>query len=156
MGKFDYEYLKQYHEKTCFPIGLCIAVCGGQSASSASNFKDRFKQGSYLLGNQDHANDLWNIAGFLKNTGVSFYSNSKFLAALSRCLFVKNFNKQTFKKKSKTYKQLLEKQPNIERYLDMIDTIYNKGVRSENVIPLAFLANQEAKKRSVANINGEK
>ena len=145
----DYEHLKRYYEKTTFPLSVCISLCAGESARSG-NYIDKFKNGTYKLGDQSHADQLWDIARFLRGLGLKLSSNSQFIKAMSKCIRVESFDVDLFKKRSKTHLLTYENQPNIEKYIEMIEHIYNKGGR-HNTIPLVYLANEEAKRRSCIN-----
>ena len=144
-GFYDYIGIKKYQEETGLPISVCISVCSGQSASS-NNQTEKFKNGSYKLGDQTHANILKTAVIFLKKIGVTFASSSNFAGALSKCIRVPGFDLEYFLKKAKKHKHIIEKQTNIDKYILMIEGIYNKANKNGR-IPLAYLADEAAKKR---------
>lgn len=141
-----YTTIKEYHEKTGIPIGRCIAMLAGQSAGSASNKMNVFTSGQYKLGDQTHAAIVGDIVLHLKKLGVSWASNSLFVQAISKTLFVDEFNPSQFKEKLSTHLSLIEKKASLNDYMQMIDLIYNR--QSKTKIPLKFLAEETARIRS--------
>ena len=147
LGLKDYEYVENYRIKTGYPVSVCVSVCAGMTASGASTFVNRrFKNGDYTIGNIIHAEELFFVTSGLMEIGIKFCTNSNFLKALSKCIIVDQFSIKYFLKKAKTHKAIFEKKPNIELYMAMIESAYNKG--SRNSIPLVFLANEAARKRN--------
>jgi len=146
-GNQNYIHVQEYMWKTGFPISLCVAVCAGRAATAFNmHLTKRFKIGTYKIGNQDHADMLYSISLELSKIGVDFFRNSIFIKAVSKCVFVPEFDVKIFLKKSKKHKHLFEKKPTIDGYVDLIDQIYNRG--SRNQIPLSFLANKYSKERA--------
>lgn len=146
-GKPPYIKVKNYHESTGIPLGLCISLLAGHMAGTG-NKTAAFKEGRYEVSTAvNHAAVVADIVLCLKAYGIEWANNSYFVQALSRVVFVSEFDWSKFKKKAKAHKYLFEKQPNLALYVEMIDQIYNRQSRQR--IPLVFLADEAAKQRSI-------
>lgn len=143
-GAPAYIAVQQYVEETGIPLGLSISLLAGESAGSG-NKAGVFKSGRYALGDQAHANIIKSIVLHMKAAGINYSSNSFFVQALSKALFVPDFSPVRFMEKVSSHAALFEKQPNVQSYLEMIETIYNR--QSRNKVPVAFLAVEESKRR---------
>lgn len=80
----------------------------------------------------------------MKSNRLSFASTAFFVQALSRVIRVERFNTAHFKGKISTYVSLMDKQVDVQSYMQEIERIYNR--QSRETIPLTFMANQESKK----------
>jgi hypothetical protein len=74
--------------------------------------------------------------------------HSLFVQALSKALWVEDFDISRFKKKIGSHSHRMQKQHNMDSYLDEIERIYN--YQSQDKQPIVFLANKKAKQRKVA------
>lgn len=142
-----YVAVKKYVEETGVPLGHAISLLAGESAGSGNKNK-AFKAGTYRLGDQRHATAVKDIVNSMKKAGISFASNSFFIQALSKVLWVETFSPSRFKSKIKSHKNLFEKQPNVQSYLEEIEKIYNR--QSKDRQPLAFLAEEKSKERHLS------
>lgn len=144
-----YETVNQYHKKTGISVALCVAMLGGETAGS-HNKDFAFKEGTYRLGDPEHAQDVADIVLFCKKQcKISWSTNSHFVTALSKIMRVDEFDPQQFKRKVKIFKSLMEKQRTIDDYLRLIESIYNR--QSQDKIPLVFFATLAGKKRNPIN-----
>ena len=147
-GKKDYEAVERYHDQTGIPLTAVIALLSGRSASSSSKAQ-MFKMGTYKLAkNQVHANRVKDIVMFMQDLKIKIASSAMFVSAISKILRVNQFSVSRFKRKLKSRKSMFEKQPSVVAYLMLIEKIYN--FKSTNKLPLAFMAEEEAKRRAVA------
>jgi len=152
---FHYSYVKRgfdqyiivdkFKNKTGLPLGSCIGLLGGGLASSNNKGK-AYKAGTYKVTNTDLANAVGDIVLYLKSIGIPWAANSLLVNAIAKVLFVPQVDFTFLKKKLKSGKELIRKQPNIASYLSMIEEIYNHRNRNTKM-PLAFLADEEARKR---------
>jgi hypothetical protein len=142
----DAAYLQiyKYKEETGIPLGLTVSLLAGNSAGSTNKI-EAFKDGRFRLGPQKHADDVKRIVMQLKYQKIVFAAQSYFVQALSKALMLDEFSTSQFMQKASSYKFLLEKQPNVDSYLDMIEKVYNW--KSRNKVPIAFLAREQAKMR---------
>ena len=148
LGLKPYLKVREYHEQTGIPLHVCISLVGGDSAGSGGNFAKKFKGGVFEIGDMTHANDVKNIVLALKDMGCVFASKKLFLEAISKTLRLKEFVPSVFLKRCDVNLGLMIPQQNQAAYLDLIETIYNRHAGQKNRLPLAFLANEEASRRS--------
>ena len=141
----EYVPVKKYHEKTGIALTLCISMMAGQSAGSG-NQSELFKTGLYKLGNLEHANTVGDIVMYCQNIDLVCAAHSNFVRAISKIVRVKDVTIATLRSKLKVHKSYIETQPSVDAYVEMIDSIYNR--KNQNKIPLAFLADKEARRRS--------
>lgn len=80
----------------------------------------------------------------MKSNRLSFASTAFFVQALSRVIRVERFNTAHFKGKISTYVSLMDKQVDVQSYIQEIERIYNS--QSRETIHLTFMAKQESKK----------
>jgi len=144
LGKPAYLKVKEYIEETGIPLVLAISILAGESAGSG-NKRRSFKSGLYKIGEQTQADDIKDIVNTTKAIKLKFATNSFFVQAISKCLWVDAFSASKFKEKIKKNKNLFEKQPDVNAYLAEIEKIYNRGCQDR--IPLAFLSVQKSKER---------
>lgn len=144
-GRNPYIVVKKYRDRTGIPLSQCIAMLAGETAGS-HNKNESFKKGTYSLGDPTHAETVADIVWHLKNAcGVKWADNAYLVQAISRVARVSEFSAERFKQKANTHKHFIEKQPNLDAYLEMIETVYNR--QSQDKVPLSFLAKQAASKR---------
>ena len=140
----SYIAIKEYCELTGIGLNNAISMLGGESAGSNNKGK-LFKNGVFKISDSQHAEIVGDIVIYLKRIGIKFANANLFVQAISRCVWVKEFLPSVFKNKCKTFKALVEKQQNLEGYLQMIDSIYNR--QSKKKIPLQHLASETSRKR---------
>lgn len=137
------------HRETGIAVGTCISLLGGENGGS-HNKTNAMRMGKYQLGDHSVADVVFDTVLFLKGIGIKFASAKQFVAALSKAVFVDQFDAQDFMRKAKTHKALMEPRRNIDDYLDLIETVYNYGKQSKNQIPLVFLVKQAMNARNPA------
>jgi hypothetical protein len=142
-----YMTVKEYHERTGIAVNQCVSMLGGESASS-SNKDVAFKEGRYSLGDPTHAVMVGDIITHCRKAGIKWANNHLFVQAVSRIAYLPEFDAKVFKNKVSTFPGLMEKRPNLESYLNLIEDVYNRQNRKR--IPLRFLSDEAAKKRSAA------
>ena len=143
-GEQSAETVLQYHQQTGIPIGPCISLIGGESASSG-NMGIGMKHGKFKVGDTKRADQIAVIVKHCVDCGVDFARNSLFVKALSKCIFVEEFDIDLFMHKVSTHKAVMEKRRGVDDYMDLIEFVYNR--QSQVKIPLRFLANQAAERR---------
>lgn len=136
----------EYHEDTGIPLQACIALIGGEGACS-NNKSTAMKMGSFKVGDTHHADEIAKIVHQCRECDVDFATNSYFVGALSKCLFVEVFDSELFMHKTSIHRELMEPRRGIDEYLELIELVYNRQVKSK--IPLAFLAREVARQRAV-------
>ncbi len=139
-----YAAVKRYVDETGIALQDAISLLGGESAGS-HNKVGQFKCGTYTLGDQTRANAVKSIVFHMKNCGIALASNSYFVQALSRMLWIEEFSIRRFKEKVSSHAALFEKQPNMGGYMEEIEKIYNR--KSKDKVPLVFIAEEKSRKR---------
>lgn len=140
----DYIAVKKYQEETGIPLACTISILGGECAGS-NNKSKQFKRGEFRIVENKYATIIKDIVLHMKSNRLSFASTAFFVQALSRVIRVEQFNTAHFKGKISTYGSLMDKQVDVQSYMQEIERIYNR--QSREAIPLTFMANQESKKR---------
>jgi len=145
LGKAAYIRVLHYHKETGINLGACISMLAGTSAGS-HNWHKQFKDGTYRLGDPGHATMVSEIVLCCKKSGFPHAVAKLFIEALSKIVWAEDFSATTLKKKIGRYADHMKKQPSKQAYVEMLDSIYNRG--SQTKIPLAFLAEEAARKRN--------
>lgn len=141
----SYLRLNDYHENTGIPLVCCISLVAGESAGSHNRAND-FKMGNYKVGNPAHSRVVASIVAAAKESGYPFWGLRLFVEAVSRIAWAEGFASEVMKEKIRTFVQFMKKQPTMQDYVEMLDSIYNR--QSHTKIPLAFLAEEAARKRN--------
>jgi len=145
-GKPAYTLVFEYHKKTGITLSACISLLAGESACSF-NYIEKFKEGSFRLGNTIHAEIVGAIVLCCKTHGITFACNIYLVQAISKIAWAKGFDPKVMMNKIASFAEFMTKQPTKQDYVKMLDTIYNRQARIK--IPLEFLANEAARQRSV-------
>ena len=144
LGKPEYIAVKEYMEETGIPLGATISILGGETGQS-SNKLIAFKDGKFKLGKKFYSEQIKDIVLYLRGCGVGFASASLFVNAIAKMIRLDEFSISKFKEKASTHRGLFEKQQNLTAYLDLIESVYNRGNRNKK--PLSFLAIETSKER---------
>ena len=139
LGKPAYVIVDEYMKRTGIAIGAAISLLGGELPSSSNKIK-AFKSGTYEIKGTEHAEVIGNLILYLKGVGISWAANSLFVGALSRTIKIPSLDVQLLKKKLKSHKALIEKQPSIQGYVAMLEKLYN--TRNKNPLPVLFLSDE--------------
>ncbi len=150
--KQDYIQVLRYHQETGIYLNACISMLAGHSAGS-NNWSRKFKDGAFRLGDPAHATIVGDIVLCCKQNGFPHACSRLFIEALSKVALAEGFSPSILKRKITRYAEHMKKQPSKQAYVEMFDSIYNRG--SQNKIPLAFLAEEAARKRNVVSSSNE-
>jgi hypothetical protein len=145
-GNVEYAKVRKYHDDTGIGILPAISMLYGHSADS-QNVGKLFKKGEFVCRESRNAGVVRDIVIFMKDHGIGWAHHVKLVAALSRLTFVKEFSSATLKEKINSFPYMIQKQPHLEGYMEMLETAYN--FRSRTKVPLKFLAEQSARERNV-------
>lgn len=146
MGDEVYVAIDKYVRETGIPIGCAISILGGESAGSG-NKHESCKRGTFKIAEFSQAEKIKDIVLHMKRCGIPFANRRPFINALSKCLWVNEFNTRVFKKKIKTYAQLMVQQTSEDKYLDEIQRIYNYKTQIEDKVEIAFEAKKIGQRR---------
>lgn len=150
-GNEHYTRLQEFHNRTGMPLGICIAMLTGRTASSRSKV-EKFKHGEFTIDEQGaaHAEQVAAIVRFCCDVGIKA-NDSIFIQTVSRCLFVAHFSAETFKKRCETNVSMFRPCRTLDEQTDLFELVYNRNATAANRLPLAFLANQAMAQRAIAN-----
>jgi hypothetical protein len=152
LGKSAYVKVYNFHKHTGIPVSSCIGLLSGNSAASYSNQLIKFKEGTYCLGNPDHAVIVGEIIIHCQAVGIPFARNNYFVQAVSKIAFADDFDPKIMVHKITAFSEFMIKQPSKQHYVKLLDEIYNR--KSQKRVPLEFQADQAARKRAVTAIPG--
>lgn len=119
-------------------------MLGGHTAGSGS-FTDSFKSGTFRVVSTKHAETVGRIVCECKRLKVDFACHSLFVAALSRVVWLSEFDADQFIRRVTANPYMCKRQPTRDGYCDLIEAIYNRNSHSK--VPLAFLAKQAMQSR---------
>ena len=135
-----------YVRETGIPLGCAISILGGESAGSG-NKHEACKIGTFKIAENSQAQPIRDIVLHMKKYGVDFANKRSFVQALSKCLWLKEFDPDEFKRKIKTYSKIMEQQTSESKYLEEIERIYNYKTPLKNKVAIAFEAKKECQRR---------
>jgi hypothetical protein len=149
----NYEYVQNYCRRTGFSVAHAAALLSGQAAASSGNVRDKFKAGKFVVRETEYADRVAWVVMSVEKAGFAHARNSRFIAAISRVMFVPSFDHQRFINKVKVHLATMGNRPTISEYCQMIDDVYNRQARDK--VNLAWQADQIAAKRQKLT-NGER
>jgi hypothetical protein len=150
VGEQEYIKVRDYCDESGITLQAAISMLGGHSAGSG-NFTEEFKCGGYKIKEDSvHAYVVQNIVLHMKKHKVAFYNNNLLVQAISKVVWLPEFDVLQFKSKIKAFHSFMEKQASLDKYLDMVEDIYNRQSRSK--VPVKFLATEAAKQRSATKL----
>lgn len=146
-GNSHYIRLQEFHDRTGMPLGICIAMFTGRTASSRSKV-EKFKHGEFTIDEWGaaHAEQVAAIVRFCCDVGIKA-NDSIFIQAVSRCLCVSQFSAETFKKRCESNASMFRPCRTLDEQTDLFESVYNRNATIANRLPLAFLANQAMAQR---------
>jgi len=147
-GNDEYKELNKYIQETKIPIGICISILAGESASSGNKLVN-FKSGTFKVTEKgrEHANDIREVVAACRQVAPQA-CDATFVRALSRCLFIPEFDKKTFVVRVETNWHMLKPCKNVGMMTEMIENIYNHKANVNNRLPISFLADKVMKERA--------
>jgi hypothetical protein len=148
-GLEDYIEVSRFAEQTKISIGICVSILGGEAAVSGNKLSD-FKAGKFKVteDGRDHGRDIAQILLTCRKIAPKV-CEATFVRAISRCLFVPEFDKNVFITRAQANWHLLKPCKTIALMTEVIESIYNHGAHANNRLPVAFLADKVMKERSI-------
>lgn len=139
------DYIRLYgYVKRGLTISCAASLLAGESGTSA-NQNTAIKKGTFAIKTTQRANQLVGvIERHQKNSPSVRVAN--FIKALARCLNVVEFELPVFEKKIELSPIAISRRSTIDDFAKAIEDTYN--FQSRKPIPLAFMAEQEARRRS--------
>lgn len=145
IGLPEYLAVRDYHERTGIPLGLCTGLMGGQQGSG--NFYDAFKAGTYHASENSIAEPVAEIVMGIAERDVKFAKHPLFVEAIAQCWLTSEFDTETFLTRVAANPSLMKKKTTKDEYLRLIEYVYN--YKAQKKVPMAFLAREAARKRSL-------
>ena len=134
-GNEDYMLLLDYADKG-IPLNMAASMLWGESAGSGNTAK-KIINGDFKVRSTLQADTFVNLFVDFAEDMPAVKSRS-FIAALSKCLFIDEFDLSTLKRRMSDNPSMLRKTSDTDQMLRLIEEIYN--YRSSKKIPLAFMA----------------
>jgi len=142
-----YNAVREYHQRTGIPLGLCVGLLAGETANSGNQLR-RFKAGRYELAEDlSHAERVADLVQHCTNEGVAFAKQTLFVQAVSRCLRAREFDPKVFKTRVSANPGSLTNCRNLDSMMENIEEVYNHKTQARNRIPLKFLVDQTMRAR---------
>jgi hypothetical protein len=151
-GNAEVHKVIEYSKRTGIPISQSASVMMGECAGS-SNAIQKIKRGIYTTKPNQSAEQLAGIVMALSEAAVPCATNNLFVESLHKCILCSECDVCRLQHKLTVHSGKLRKMSTLRDYLTAIEDIYNMGNHGSR-FPLAFMANEDARKRSRANING--
>lgn len=142
-GKKAYQDLLSFVEEHAMPINRAAALLRGEGALSG-NHGGAVRDGTFAVRDRPYADRVARLCAVVSQH-AAWASSSNSIGALSRFVRVREFDDDQFTKRVAAHPHLLRKQPTLQMFSDMYETVYNHASRSR--IPLAFMANELASQR---------
>jgi hypothetical protein len=143
-GRDAYIAVKEYVQETGIPLMCAVSLLAGESAGSSNKMK-AFKDGRYRLGNPFHAKLVKDVVLHMRDHGIDFANCSTFVQALSKALWIEEFNVDRFKRKVEKHGYTMKRRSMIRDCLNEIEDLYNRASRDR--LSIVFLAYEVAKAR---------
>lgn len=147
LGYEPYIKVREYVEATKISISQAIALLAGHVGSS-TNFADRFKAGTYQIGDTKKAVIVGKVVAACREMKIPFATTANYVTAISLMAALPQFDEETFIKRLQMNLHLARKQAGVQQYLEFIEQIYN--YRTQFKISLAFEAKEAAARRRTA------
>lgn len=125
----------------------CAADLLSGGSGNGCNNSVQLKKGGFRVTTTKRAELIVSLIERCQNENP-IIRNTNFVKALSRCMNVEVFSLPTFEKKLVSSPITIGRKSNIEDFSKAIEAVYN--FQSRNPIPLAFMADQEARRRAAA------
>lgn len=147
LGSGDYIELERFVDSTGISLQLAAAMMFGYSAARTGCIHKVFKEGKFRVKDRQHAASVARVIKAFEAAGIEWAKTAWLVGAVSRALRADGVDIDRMCAKIKTFSQFVEKQPNQERYLEMLEDIYNRAARDR--FPLQFMADKAASSRAV-------
>jgi hypothetical protein len=145
IGNKNYLELIEYCSRTGISMSMAASMFIGHAAGSGSANK-RLKDGSFVVKDRKHPEAVASICAYLQKFGIEYATNKHMVVAVSKLLFVEEFKVETLMKKIKAHHHVITRPRSVDQAMEMLEEVYNRA--SKTRVPVVFLANEEAKRRS--------
>jgi hypothetical protein len=145
-GNEDYHHLRTWAEGNNIPILPAACLLNGE-VSDGGNVRNALIAGKFKAKDFGYANRVARIIAAAP-VAAKWIRSSSFVAAISRVCRVPEFDDARLVAKMASHASFLTKQPDIPRYIEMIETIYNRQAKER--VPLVFRVAEVMRERSAA------
>jgi len=133
----QYQIAADYVTHTGVTISCAVSILTGKSDMS------EFKRGDFTVTKMKYAQQIADIIKRCKAAGFDHASNTLFVTAIRMSLLVDEFDINQFFHRFEVNRAMRDLKPNIDGFLNMIESIYKK--KSSSRLPLAFMAQECAR-----------
>lgn len=142
----EHDSIVEFSGRTGIAIGQSAALLAGELASSGNQHK-KVKNGTFVVKDSDFAEKVGSVCIRCREIGIAFATKTNFVSAVSSMCRLPDFEPDVFVHRLAVNSSLAKPQVSLVGYLDMIESVYNH--KSQNKMPLAFMARKAARERSV-------
>lgn len=137
-GEADYVKLADFMAAHSLTLGAASSLVGGQSAESANKIAT-LKDGSFKVGNMDHANAVVAITDLCRALSIEFATSTGFVGAVSAALRIPEINVEQLRRRITTHHKELARRSRRDDYLEELEAVYNYMARGPK-LPLKMRA----------------
>lgn len=145
-GNADYHFLREFSARTKISPLRAASLLYGEMAASG-NVSDALKAGKFKVRDVEYADRVASIVAVISKS-TKWAATLECIGAISRLVRVSKFDDAIFIKRVEANRGMLTQQATIELYSKLFEEIYN--MRNRNPVPLAFLANEEMRRRNAS------
>ena len=145
----DYAEVMSFKNRTGIPESACFSLYAGMIGSSSSNIMSNMKSGDYKIKNRElpaAVAKIWNAI----RPHCNFAPSSKLANAISRAFFAEGFSVERMIERINRKPELIKKCAQTADYEEMLENIYNHGVKSERLFLRAEIE-KSMRKRNAAH-----
>lgn len=145
-GNPHYQRLLEFQKQHRLTLGAAASLLGGESAGSNNKVR-QIKDGTFKVGTDlSHASTVVSLTDYCTACGIGFANQTAFVAAISMCVRVPEFDPAVFRHRVKLNGSIMRKRGTKNEYLSEIEALYNYSAKCQR-IPLAFEAVKVGKAR---------
>lgn len=131
-GAEEYIYFKKFMEKYGFGYAVSLALLGLGQADKGQKLTDFFNSGRFKPKYREYAEAIGNKVLKLKQYG-NFVTTRSFMLAFDKVMNMDGFNYEEFLGKVKQTPGRFERRADVDRYLRMLEDIYNYRRHGDNI-----------------------
>lgn len=128
----DYAEVMAYHRKTGIPEMACFALYAGMIASSSGNINHIMKNGDYKIKNRELPFSVSIIVEAFKKY-CDFATSVNLVNAISRAVLAEGFDVKRMVERISRKPELIKKCGPVADYEELLENIYNHGIKSERL-----------------------
>lgn len=131
-GEEDYIYFEKFMEKYGFGYAVSLALLGLGQADKGQKLTDFFNAGKFKPKYSDYAEDMGEKVLKLKEYG-KFVTTRSFMLAFDKVMKMDDFDFDEFLHKVEQTPGRFERRADVDRYLRMLEDVYNYNRRGQNI-----------------------